>query len=966
MRASCPPPPPSRSLAKARLFALCLAAAGPALCLPRSAWSIGENTGRIGGFVTIEGTSDGLSDVDLTVTSRALIGGPQTAKSGPDGSFTFRNLPPGAYELTVRMEGFAPIQQRNIQVNAGALTSVDLRLQLQTTPQVNEEIRIIEKVNPTLNPDTAAAVTTLGNAQITKSPSFRQEKGVAQFTAGVTQGSDRASVRGGLGRFNRYFIDGLEVTDITTGAFGTSSALINSDSVEQFIISTGAMDAEYNSMGLVQNMVTRSGGNKFTVDTSFILQPTFVSDTTRYATRVPLYDDRLLYDERPLSERMFYSFALNVGGPIIKDRLWFFTSFQFNFNRLTIPIDAQPRPYPQSAYDRYQDQTLFLARAKLTWQASQSTRVSVAYSLDRNFIWNASTSSAISGVDPNTLAPEAERRVLRGGDWASLLVDSALSPKLYFQLQTGMSNKRALEDAYNTFEGQPDRITPAHTLNTTTAANGFTYLNGNRDWDQQVKWNFQFAPTLLYSTTGLGGKHDIKGGMQVSYMRYEHNVGVPGGMRYVDAFPATADRVQPCDPNVPLSYGSCSQRLVYPESAPSGNTPGAGYDTVSQALNLGFFLQDRYTVGRWLTIVPGLRFDVGTLYDNSGTQVASLFGVGPRLSLVYDLLHDRSTLILAHYGRHNDVGNAFIAERTNPSQTVIDQRWNTAAQRFEDFRRSGGAGAQLFGSDLTPPKMDEVSIGVHREVIEQLVAGVDYTYRHYGNLWVNEEINQIWDPAGTRVVGFVNGERQRIFQATTPDEAERRYHGLDLWVRGTPGRWDVTTSYTLAILRGTVTDYFDGGLGLNPRLSRLFDGDLPGQPRHYLKALVNYNFDFGLTLGTRFQYMSGAYQWKSFRSPEDNTFNLYRSPRGSDTGTRTNDPQTWAEFRLPDQVVLDIQVSYSLQKLTKQRIDLIAMIFNALNIAAPFQIDTRDGATFGTATRRADNIFAEFVIRYRY
>jgi hypothetical protein len=641
------------------------------LCLrPGEALAIGEVTGRIGGYIMIAGTSDGLAGAELTITSKQLIGGPQSTTTRDDGSYVFQNLPPGRYDMTVKVPGFLPVLQRDIAVNAGAQSPVDIHLQVQTGPQQDETYRIIDKVNPTLNPESAAAVTTLGNQQITRAPQFRQEKGVAQFTPGVTQGTDRASVRGGLGRFNRYFIDGLEVTDITAGAFGSSSALINTDAVEQFVVSTGAMDAEYNSLGLVQNMVTKSGGNKFTVDTTIILQPTFVSGTTRYPTRTPLYNDRLLYDDRPLSERMFYSYTLNLGGPIIKDRLWFFTSFQFNFNRLTIPISEQAwYPGLEKPTDRYQDQTLFLGRAKLTWQMTQSTRVSVSYSLDRNYIWNASTSSAISGVDPNTLAPEAERHVSRGGDWAALLWDTSLTPKLLLQVQTGFSNKRLLEDSLRSLTGSGDwdRLTPSHTLNTNDPrfpnANGFTYLNGNRDWNSEIKWNVQFAPTLLYSTTGLGGQHNIKGGMQLSYMRYEHNVGVPGGRRYTDTLPGV-----PCDPQNPTTFASCSQLEVFPESAPDPQTgqPGPGLTTLAQAMNIGFFLQDRYTFGRWLTVVPGMRVDVGTLYDTNGRQVAALVGVSPRLSLVYDLFHDRSTLIMAHYGRHTDVGNAFIADRGTP------------------------------------------------------------------------------------------------------------------------------------------------------------------------------------------------------------------------------------------------------------------------------------------------------------
>lgn len=938
-----------------------------ALCLllatSRPADAVGELGGSIGGFVTIKGTKDGLASAPIIATSKQLIGGAQKIETADDGSYGFVNLPPGLYELEIRLEGFAPIKQVGIRVNAGQRSSIDIELEISQAEQ--QTMRIVEKVNPILNAESAAAVTPVNNQQLTRAPTFRQEKGVAQFTAGVTSGSDKVSVRGGLGRFNRYFIDGLEVTDITLGAFGSSSALINSDSVEQFVVSVGAMDAEYNSLGLVQNMVTRSGGNQFVVDATAILQPPFMAALTRYPTRAPVQNTVLLYDDRPIPDRSYYSGSINFGGPIIKDRLWFWTSFQASFNRITNSIAEQPWYGLPASYDRYQDQILYLGRVKLTFQATQKTRLTLSYSTDFNDILNASTSSALRGIDPNTLAPEAERRVQRGGHWVGLLVDSLLTDKLLFQLQTGVSFKTFTEETLRKMNGQPDRLTAPHVLQTSDAAtNNFVYLNGSRPWEEQAKWNVQFAPTLLYSGRDRLGTHNVKAGFQLSYMKYDHRVGVAGGQRFLDTRPG-----MPCNPQDPSTHASCNQLEVFPDSLPDGSTPGPGYFTQSQAVNAGLFIQDRYTIGKWLTVVPGMRLDTGYLFDVSGAKIQTLVGFGPRLSVVYDLLHDRTTLFKAHYGRHNDVGNAGIADYTNPTQTSVLQRWNPQTLKFDEIRRQGGQGSQRFATDLnlTPPSLDEVSAGLHRQVLDEVVVGADYTYRHYGHFWVNRETNLIWDPAGTRVVGYANGQSERLFVAETPGTAERTYHGLDLWVRGNPGNWDIMASYTLAFLNGTVTDFFENnGFGTNPRLEPLFQGPVTGASRHFLKALVDYNFDFGLSIGGRVQYYTGQPLWKVFRSPEDQSYTLYRSPRGTTTGTRTNDPTTYAAFNLPDTFNLDLQVAYNLKKLVGVNLDVILMMFNALSLSPGQGLETRDGATFGQVTLRPDVFFAEWVIRYRY
>ena len=115
--------------------------------------------------------------------------------------------------------------------------------------------------------------------------------------------------------------------------------------------------------------------------------------------------------------------------------------------------------------------------------------------------------------------------------------------------------------------------------------------------------------------------------------------------------------------------------------------------------------------------------------------------------------------------------------------------------------------------------------------------------------------------AGTRIVGYVNGQAQRLYVADTNPEARRDYHGVDLWARGNIGKWDVTASYTLAFLNGNVDDFFTS-YGANPRLYPLYYGPIGGSYRHYLKGLINYAFDWGLTLGTRVQYFSGQPLWK--------------------------------------------------------------------------------------------------------
>jgi hypothetical protein len=83
------------------------------------------------------------------------------------------------------------------------------------------------------------------------------------------------------------------------------------------------------------------------------------------------------------------------------------------------------------------------------------------------------------------------------------------------------------------------------------------------------------------------------------------------------------------------------------------------------------------------------------------------------------------------------------------------------------------------------------SLGIRREVVEQTVIGVDYTYRSYGNLWTNQETNQIWDPAGTRVVGFVNGTAAPSGGRHSRGCAAHLSRPGPVGTQGNPGKFDM-------------------------------------------------------------------------------------------------------------------------------------------------------------------------------
>ena len=920
-------------LYKIAIVALILAVAGKARAT--------ETTGGVAGFV-YDPTGAALSEVPLTISGPALQQ-PESRTTGDDGRYEFTLLPPAEdYVIEVNVPGFTPIRQQGVKVRLGQTTSVDINLTVLTEQSAAETYEIVEKANPVLNPDSAQTVAVINAEQAAMKPSFHQVEGMAQEVAGVGPGN-RPSTRGGLARHGRFFVDGLDTTDITDGSI---TAPMNFDAVQNFEIITGGFDAQYNSMGMITNAVTKNGGNELKLDASLTLSPPFMYGQDKFpASQTPFFGN---YVDNPAQapQHFFYSPIVNIGGPIVKDKLWFYASYQQNFNRQEIPVIVTG-----AQVNRAQDTTTTLGRFKLTWQPTEEDRVTLGVNLDRNV-----TNNYDAGL---LVAQEADSKLHRGGEFVLLNYDHSFTDSVLFQVQAGMTYKQVDQDPI-----YDDFLTPNHfdvaTLIQSENA-GRVSFSDHGNYLHETKYRMQFDPMISWKMKGLG-THQFKAGVQYSWLIDRQSTGATGDQSFTDSGGI-------CNPNDPSTYQYCFLRTQY-----QGNQ-GGSLATRASVSNIGMFIQDRWQVNRRLTVIPGMRVDVGILYgdpyanppDANGVRssnapvLTNLAGIGPRLSGTFDVFGDRRTLAIASYGRNNDVGNAFIAQHGNPALTEFQGQWNSGSKTFPDcitaFNAAPPAGCVITGarsipyhslsSPMKPPHVDEILVGLHHEVVPETVIGVDYDYRAYNNMWEDIETNRIWDVSGTKIIGYQQNDPahvgRSIVVSTTANEAWRKYRGIDFWIQGTPGRWDLLAAYTLAYNWGTVSDYFDGYL-LNPRMNQFYEGYVPDDRRHTIKASVAYRTLFGLDLGARVQYRSGTPGWEGITNPGDVNQRIYKTQRGTgapvsptSNAPNFNDPSQWTELRNPDVFNLDLQARYNLGALLnmrQSRLDLVLLVVNTLSDSA--------------------------------
>src|SRR5881394_3421450 len=281
-----------------------------------SAFAQTTTTGSIEGMVT-DPNGAAVKGATVTATSPNLISS-QTATTKDDGRYQIGNLPPGKYKVTVDAGGFAKFTTAEFDVNLGRTSTADAGLQLATataTVQVTGGAVVDAAQNTT--------GSNVSTDQFSNFPTQRTVQSLYNIAPSVTRsglrdaaGRDRdPSVAGSSGPENNYILDGVNTTD---PAFGGSGANLPFEFVQEVEIKTGAYGAEYGkATGGIFNVITKSGGNEFH------------GDLYGFGTTKGLVREVKNFPFTGSAANGFSEVDLggDIGGPIAKDKLWFFGAF---------------------------------------------------------------------------------------------------------------------------------------------------------------------------------------------------------------------------------------------------------------------------------------------------------------------------------------------------------------------------------------------------------------------------------------------------------------------------------------------------------------------------------------------------------------------------------------------------------------------------------------------------------------
>jgi hypothetical protein len=929
----------------------------------RRARAIGEQTGRIKGIVSDAQSGARLPGATVSASSPALIGGARSVITDESGRYELDNLPPGLYRLEISYAGTVA-NVRVATVQPGLATQVNVAWTAESG--ATESVRVVERT-PLTRPDSTQAGTLLRYPSLAKLPTRRSYQDVTQLVAGVTPDPNprnpNPNIKGGLYLHNHYLVDGLDITDPVTG---TLTSNLTFDATEAVDVLTSGMEAQYNTLGGVINVLTLAGSDELDVNAS--VYGGLPQLSAKGSNGSALYDGAQPFNTSPSPGSRSLQFNVTAGGPIVKRRLWVSGSYELRLAETSV-VKAPPLGLPAAGSPPLGIQhppltsVEHLARLKLTYAPNDRHRFNLSGNFNPGGLNNLTGGNSMLGVAENHQDFNSAFGVI-SWDWLAgrRLSTNLQAGFLWTLLDNGPQGLLGDVDKAGCDQFDPKNCSydPSRARHVNSVDGTAWYQGGSRQINNRYRVQVDPSVTLRGH---LLGRHDAKAGLQLQYSYRTRDFSVPGEFVFTDR----------TSPPRPLEMGLCDP-TTNPDAcfARTRNDPFTAHEA---GFGAGIYLQDRWwTPLSRLTVVPGLRFDWGRTTDRKGREVSNLSGLAPRLGVVVNLSGDGRSTAFAHYGRYTETISLLTASSVDGVEagTSETRLWDPAQKSFTTLiDKQGGEGGIIVDHGAKTPHVDEASGGLRAEIAPLSSVELDYTFRHYANLWAAREINAIWDPTGARVVGWLDPQKmnQAVYLFTTPDDNERTYHGFDLIAQGSPTRsWDFGASYTLSWLFGPGNTVFGQNANFsqydNPRQKRFYDGFLPGDVRHNVKIFGSYTFRDRFSVGLNFAYATGGPLTKTFA---EGTTTNYRSPLGTEPGAG-NDPQAISEFRMPDRTVVDLRVDCNLlPERFHQKLNLIADIFNAFNTQTPTALESRDIPTFGQATStRQQPLRIQLALQYLY
>jgi hypothetical protein len=841
-----------------------------------------------------------LPGVAVTATSDALIAGKMTAYTDARGVYRFPSLPPGMYAIEAQLAGFVTQRAENVRVNATRGLAVDITLPQSKVTEavtVSAEAPVVSVVSNTVG-------SNFDTGFLERQPLPRNFYSLLAAAPGVTvdvTGNGAAMMAyGGTGATqNSYTVDGVNVAEPGSGTYWLLPSI---EWMQEIQIGGLGANAEYGGYtGGIINGVTKSGGNEFHGAVEAYYQPdSWVSNNTPE-------------DLGPQAPFRFHDYAISLGGPVMRDKLWFFVSGE-DWEQDTSPPGAE----------RSTDRKIPRYLGKLTFQGNADNRLSLMLEHDTvNQDYRGISSTTL----PEAAYKESAPNYTFAASWESLLnANNFVSFKV-----TG-------------FDGREDDL-PYHGFNTPGRQD---YWNTGISWqnldDYLLSHQHQVTFDASWSLFADGlftakDSHSFKfgGGYQDASVGY--NSAPNGGYTlYDDSSGCPGDT-----PEEQFAY-----YMQHPECGVNDyafkETGYGEYHERLQFKQIDLYAQDSMRLNRF-TLNYGLRYGnlKGGFEPGTGnTDVYSTSFVDPRIGFVWDVYGNSKTALKMHIGRYHDKLKGYLYDREisgHIAPPVIDCYWDSATGQY-DLDSNGDPGCETYS---VPPAatmgnyggqyVDEALLTVEQQVGKDVVVGLDLIDRRFRDIMAMINVNEDYTlvtatnnplTGGTLPVWILNSPQ--VYVLTTDNGAYRDYKSVMLRLdKHYSHGWYLNSSVVWTDLKGNeVSNYGYESAYMDRNGFTNADGRMDWVYNKWdVKVNAAVDLPFDLQLSGQYNYLSGMYWTPYVRVTSGLGYNsttgrdILLLPRGS--------------YKFPARHLINLRLAWNPKLAGALRLTVSGEVFNVLN-----------------------------------
>ena len=676
-----------------------------------------QTTGTIVGVVTDASTGKPVAGAVVIATSPNMQG-EQTAVTDGNGNYRLTLLPAGEYKLAVQLEGYKPSDRSDIRL------SIDktLRANLAVVPEAvtMDEQLVRTGAAPVINVGSAESGSVISSEFVASIPIGRTFDQIARVAPTASADAYGTGFAGAQSPENSYILDGLNVGDPVVG---TNNTNILSNFVQEIDVKTGNFSAEYGrATGGILNVVTKSGSNEFHGSVFANFTPSFlVQPDGKVAGRD---SEAIASISKPSEGNYDLDLGFEVGGPIVKDRLWFFAGFapviterytqrflrttDVSLNSTSTAVIVNRDSNGNALWSKIAGTEELTNTGTTTYQAAGK----LTFLLDENNQLSASLyATPGNGTGINTTNGEALRRTFEQdfgatnvlGRYAGKFLDKKLIVEatggfhrsIEKDLPTSFQRNTPVIDwlrqydlkAFNVANADGTVYEPMSAEAIAACSNANTLLDDNlcrvnryttggygfgNDYTAD-RIQGKIAASYLLE---LAGSHNWKAGLDLERNSYNVKKYYSGGAFF------RADRNLGTGSNVynPRGYG----RVLNDDGLPDtqGNTvewiPTETSDSFTNSF--AYYLQDSWTIpNTGLTVNAGLRLETQSMEatNNGGIKGISISNMwAPRLQAVWDFTGTGRSKVAASWGRFYYAIPLDMGDRAFGNEEAVETGWD--------------------------------------------------------------------------------------------------------------------------------------------------------------------------------------------------------------------------------------------------------------------------------------------------